>query len=148
MKSATAASIDAYIATFPATTQKLLEQVRATVRKAAPGAVEAIKYAIPTFVLNGNLVHFAGYDHHIGFYPAPVGMQEFKADFAKYKTGKGSVQFPIDQPMPLDLIKRIVQFRVAGSMAKRAGVAKKSATKSAGKATAQPLKKTTKKSSR
>lgn len=119
MKSVTApATIDEYIASFPKSTQNLLQQVRDTIRKAAPQAEEAIKYAMPTFVLNGNLVHFAGYENHIGFYPAPVGMAEFKADLSKYKTGKGSVQFPIGQPMPLSLIARITRYRVAGNLAK------------------------------
>jgi len=112
------ASIDEYIATFPPATGKLLEQVRSAVRKAAPEAVEAIKWAMPTFVFNGNLVYFAAFKNHIGFYPAPAGISEFKRDLAPYKTGKGSVQFPIDQPIPVALIKRMVEFRVAANLAK------------------------------
>ncbi len=108
-------SIADYIASFPESTQELLEQVRATIQKAAPEATEAIKYAMPTFVLNGkNLVHFAAFKNHIGFYATPRGHEEFKAALSPYKSGKGSVQFPIDQPMPLELISRMVEFRVLG----------------------------------
>lgn len=107
------ANIDDYISQFPEGTQKALSQVRATVKKAAPGTVEAIKYGIPTFVLDGkNLVHFGGFDHHIGFYPTPTGMAEFKTALAPYKQGKGSAQFPLDKPMPLALITRMVKFRM------------------------------------
>lgn len=105
-------TIDQYIAGFPKDIQVILEQVRATVRKAAPGARETIKYAIPTFMQNGNLVHFAAFKNHIGFYPTPGAGEEFKEALSIYKTGKGSVQFPLDQPMPLDLITKIVQWRV------------------------------------
>src|SRR6187549_2213189 len=107
MKRTLASNIDNYISDFPAETQKHLHQVRDTIRKAAPEAEEAIKYSMPTYVLNGNLVHFAGYDHHIGFYPAPTGIDAFKKDLAPFKQGKGSVQFPLDKPMPLALIRRI-----------------------------------------
>lgn len=112
------ANIDEYIAGFPKDTQKLLQQVRATIKKAAPGAAETIKYAIPTFTLYGNLVHFAGYANHIGFYPAPVGMEAFKKELSVYKQGKGSVQFPLDKPMPLKLITKIVKFRVQMTLEK------------------------------
>lgn len=114
------ATIDEYIAGFPAETQVLLQQIRATVQAAAPDATEAIRYAIPTFILNGNLVHFAGFKNHIGFYPAPTGAEAFKTELSVYKTGKGSVQFPLDQPMPLELITRIVQFRVT-EISRKAG---------------------------
>ena len=107
------ATIDEYIAGFPAETQASLQEIRATVQAAAPDATEAIRYAIPTFILNGNLVHFAGFKNHIGFYPAPTGAEAFKNELSVYKTGKGSVQFPLEQPMPLELITRIVQFRVS-----------------------------------
>jgi len=111
--------IDAYIAGFPKNIQLLLQQVRTTIQKAAPKAEEAISYAIPTFKLNGsNLVHFAGFKNHIGFYPAPTGMEAFKKDFARYKTGKGSVQFPLDEPMPTALITRIVKFRMKENLQK------------------------------
>jgi len=105
-------SIDDYISGFPQEVQALLEQVRATIREAAPGAAETIKYAMPTFTLQGNLVHFAAFKNHIGFYPAPTGDPAFKQALAGYKQGKGSVQFPFDKPMPLDLIRKIVQARV------------------------------------
>jgi uncharacterized protein YdhG (YjbR/CyaY superfamily) len=106
-------NIDDYIAMFPPKTQKVMKQVRGTIRKAAPKAEETISYAIPTFKLNGTyLVYFAGFEHHIGFYPAPVGMEKFKKELSAYKQGKGSVQFPLDEPMPLDLITRIVKFRI------------------------------------
>lgn len=105
-------NIDEYISGFPIPVQKILQMIRATIQKAAPDAKEAIKYAIPTFVLKGNLVHFAGYKNHIGFYPAPSGLQAFKEELSGYKGAKGSVQFPIDQPLPLDLIAKIVEFRV------------------------------------
>ena len=113
-------TIDAYIADCPKDVREKLELIRATIQQAAPEATEAIKYAIPTFVLHGNLVHFAAFKNHIGFYPAPTGLEAFKEALSVYKTGKGSVQFPLDQPMPLDLITRIVQFRVKQSMEKAA----------------------------
>ncbi|SDF98564.1 iron chaperone [Chitinophaga filiformis] len=111
MKNA-APNIDTYIAEFPEDVQARLQEVRATIRKAAPEATEAIKYAIPTFVLKGNLVHFAAFKSHIGFYPAPTGIKAFEKELSVYKQGKGSVQFPLDQPMPLALITRIVEYRV------------------------------------
>jgi uncharacterized protein YdhG (YjbR/CyaY superfamily) len=111
-------TVDAYIANFPEDIQKLLQQIRTTVREAAPGAAETIKYAMPTYTLQGNLVHFAAFKHHIGFYPTPSGIEAFEAELAKYKGAKGSVQFPLDQPMPLDLIRRIVKFRVQEHAAK------------------------------
>ena len=105
-------TVDEYIATFPSDVQDILKQVRATIKKAAPGAEETIKYQIPTFVLNGNLVHFAALQNHIGFYPTPSGIEEFKRELAEYKFAKGSVRFPIGKPMPLGLIEKIVKFRV------------------------------------
>jgi uncharacterized protein YdhG (YjbR/CyaY superfamily) len=125
MKRTEVSTIDDYITNFPPETRKHLMQVRDTIRKSAPQATEAIKYAIPTFVLNGNLVHFAGYEKHIGFYPAPTGMDAFKKELAPYKQGKGSVQFPIDKPMPLALIRKIVAYRVKQSLEKAKGKAKK-----------------------
>lgn len=112
MKTTVAGSIDEYIAGFSKDIQRLLEEVRATIRKAAPDAKETISYAIPTFTLNGNLVHFAAFTNHIGFYATPTGSEAFKKELSVYKTGKGSVQFPIDKPMPLGLITKIVKFRV------------------------------------
>ncbi len=111
-------NIDEYIAGFPKETQELLEQVRTTIQKASPKATEDIKYAMPTFVLNGNLVHFAGYKNHIGFYPTPSGIKAFEKEISKYVWAKGSVQFPIDKPMPLTLITKIVKFRTKENLEK------------------------------
>jgi len=112
-------TITAYIASFSKETQEILEQVRETIQKAAPDATEAIKYAIPTFMLNGkNLVHFAGFKNHIGFYATPTGHEAFQEELSRYKQGKGSVQFPMDEPIPLELISRIVQFRVEENLVK------------------------------
>lgn len=105
-------NIDEYIAGFPSGTQKILHQLRETIKKAAPQAEETINYAIPTFKLKGNLVHFAGYKKHIGFYPAPSAIEAFKEALSGYKGAKGSIQFPIDHPLPLELITKIVEFRV------------------------------------
>ncbi len=106
-------SIDEYIAGFPSDAQHRLRELRALIRATAPEATETISYAMPTFDLNGHhLVHFAGYARHIGFYPVPSGVEAFKEELKPYKGGKGSVQFPLDRPMPTDLIRRIVEFRV------------------------------------
>ena len=113
-----AADIDEYILRFPADIQKMLQAIRVTIQKAAPRATETIKYGMPTFVYNGNLVYFAAFKHHIGFFPAPTGDPAFRKDLAPYKTGKGSVQFPLDRPMPLRLITKIVKGRVAANVAK------------------------------
>jgi uncharacterized protein YdhG (YjbR/CyaY superfamily) len=118
METAKPKNIDEYIAGFPEHTQELLEQVRVAIRKAAPEAQETISYAIPTFTLNGNLVHFAGYKDHIGFYATPTGHSAFEKELSAYKQGKGSVQFPIDQPMPLKLIAEIVKYRVRENLDK------------------------------
>ena len=105
-------TIDEYIAQFPENTREILTQIRAIIRQAAPSASEAIKYMMPTFVLNGNLVHFAAQKKHIGFYPSPSGIEQFKDEFGPYKWSKGAVQFPLDRPIPYDLIRRITEFRV------------------------------------
>ena len=105
-------TIDEYISMFPDDVQTILNQVRQTIREAAPEAGETINYQMPTFTLNGNLVHFAAFKTHIGFYPTPTGIEAFKGELSPYKGAKGSVQFPIDQPMPLSLIRRIVEYRV------------------------------------
>jgi len=105
-------AIDEYIKSFPADVQVILQTIRRIVREAAPEAVEAISYGIPTFKLGGNLVHFSAYKHHIGFYPTPSGIEQFEAELATYKSSKGAVQFPLDRPVPYDLVKRIVIFRV------------------------------------
>ena len=106
-------SIDEYIAGFPPDIQARLQAVRATIKAAAPDAQERISYQMPTFWLNGNLVHFAALKHHIGFYPTPSGIDTFKDETTMYKSTKGALQFPLDQPLPLDLIRRIVEFRIA-----------------------------------
>jgi uncharacterized protein YdhG (YjbR/CyaY superfamily) len=104
--------IDAYISGFPQDIQKILQKLRTAIKKAAPGATEAISYQMPTFKLHGNLVHFAAFTNHIGFYPTPKGIDAFRSELAGYKKGKGSIQFPIDEPLPLDLITKIVHIRV------------------------------------
>jgi uncharacterized protein YdhG (YjbR/CyaY superfamily) len=118
MKGEPAKNIDEYIAAYPVDVQELLQTMRTTIQQAAPDATEAITYAIPTFKLNGNLVHFGGYKSHIGFYPAPMGIEAFADETAQYETGKVTLQFPIDKPLPLDLITRIVKFRVGKNLAK------------------------------
>jgi uncharacterized protein YdhG (YjbR/CyaY superfamily) len=105
-------TIDEYIAEFPEGTREILEKVRETIKKAAPEAEETISYQMPTFKLKGNLVHFAAFKNHIGFYPAPTGIEEFSIELSAYKGGKGSVQFPLDNPLPFNLITKIVKFRV------------------------------------
>ena len=111
-------TIDEYIATFPNDTQRILEDIRATIKAAAPEAQEKISYQMPTFFLNGNLVHFAAFKNHIGFYPVPSGIEKFKKELSIYEQGKGSAQFPLDKPMPLALITKIVKFRVKENLAK------------------------------
>jgi uncharacterized protein YdhG (YjbR/CyaY superfamily) len=111
-------NIDDYIAGFPRDVQEILKQIRTTIKKAAPDAEEAIKYQIPTFVLNENLVHFAAFKNHIGFYPTPSGIEAFKDALSLYESAKGSVRFPIDKPMPLSLIEKIVKFRGKEARAK------------------------------
>jgi uncharacterized protein YdhG (YjbR/CyaY superfamily) len=109
-------SIDEYIVTFPEETQKILEELRATIKAAAPDAEERISYHIPTFALKGNLVHFAAWKKHIGFYPTSSGTRAFKHELSIYEGAKGSVKFPIDKPLPLELISKIVKFRVAENL--------------------------------
>lgn len=110
-------TIDEYIATFPEEIQARLAAVRATIKAAAPGAEERISYQMPTFVLNGYLVYFAAWKNHIGFYPASSGVPEaFKEELSRYESGKGTVKFPFSQPLPLELITRIVEFRVAENL--------------------------------
>jgi uncharacterized protein YdhG (YjbR/CyaY superfamily) len=112
-------SVDEYISTFPKDIQKTLEQVRQTIKKSAPEAEETINYQIPTFKLNGNLVHFAAFKNHIGFYPAPSGLKAFKKEISNYKSSKGSVQFPINEPIPVSLISKIVKYRVKENSLKK-----------------------------
>ncbi len=119
------ATIDEYIAVFPKVTQKKLEQLRMTIRKAAPDAEEVISYQMPAYKCQGMLVYFAGYKNHIGFYPGAAGVAAFKEELSVYKNAKGSVQFPIDKLLPLKLIAEIVTFRVKENAAKAAMKAKK-----------------------
>jgi uncharacterized protein YdhG (YjbR/CyaY superfamily) len=123
-------TIDSYINGFPPETQALLQQLRQTIHNAAPQATEKISYGMPTFYLNGNLIHFAAYQHHIGLYPAPSGIEAFQKELSMYKHAKGSLQFPINNPLPLDLIRRIVAFRVAANLEKADIKAKAIASKS------------------
>jgi uncharacterized protein YdhG (YjbR/CyaY superfamily) len=112
-------TIDEYIQGFPPNVKAILSELRSTIRQAAPQAVEKISYRIPTFYLNGNLVHFAAFERHIGFYPGPSGIAHFKKELTKYKSAKGSVQFPLDEPLPLELIAVIVKFRVGENSGKK-----------------------------
>lgn len=111
-------SMDEYIATFPEEIQKILEELRETIKSAAPGAEEKISYQMPTFFLKGNLVHFAAFKNHIGLYPTPSGTRAFKRELSIYQGAKGSIKFPLDKPMPLKLISKIVKFRVAENLKK------------------------------
>lgn len=111
-------NIDEYIATFPMDIQKKMQELRAVIKSSATDAVEKISYQMPTFYLNGNLIHFAAYKNHIGLYPTPNGIEAFSDELSKYKGGKGSKQFPLNEPLPLDLISRIVKFRVAENQKK------------------------------
>lgn len=108
----TYANIDEYIQEFPSDVQVLLEKIRKSITKAAPEATEAISYGIPTFKLNGNLVHFGGFAHHIGFFPGAEAVEVFAKELTAYKTSKGTIQFPLDVPLPLKLVTKIVKFRV------------------------------------
>ena len=118
MRPKTPANIDEYIEGFPRDVQKLLKKVRSTIRKAAPQAREAIKYQIPTFVLNRNLISFAGYKNHIGIYPAPRNIPGFKQELSAYKGNKSTLQLPLDKPIPADLITRITKYLVKRDQAK------------------------------
>ena len=113
-------NVDEYIARFSDDVQQLLTQMRTTIRKAAPAAEEEIKYQLPTFMLNGNLVHFGAFKKHIGFYSMPSGTEKFRAELSDYENAKGSVQFPFNKPIPLGLVSRIVKFRVQENLEKAA----------------------------
>ena len=117
--------IDEYIAGFQKDVREILEKIRVTIRKAAPDAEETIKYQMPTFTLNGNLVHFAAFKKHIGFYPAPSGIRKFKNELSVYESAKGSVRFPLDKPVPLGLISKIVRFRVEENLGRADAQGKK-----------------------
>ncbi len=110
--------IDEYISGFPQEVQGILESLRSAIRQAAPEAAETISYQIPTFKMKGNLVHFAAYKNHIGFYPGASGIEAFQKELAGYPSAKGSVQFPLNEPLPLDLIAKIVAFRVREDQAR------------------------------
>jgi uncharacterized protein YdhG (YjbR/CyaY superfamily) len=116
----TPGNIDEYIAGFPTDVRRILREIRGIIRAAAPDAEEAIKYRMPTFVLNGNLVHFAAFEKHIGFYPTPSGIEAFKDELSAYHSAKGSVQFPLDKAVPFGLIRKVVKFRVKETRAKLA----------------------------
>lgn len=120
-------SIDAYIATFPEDVQAILQELRATIRAAAPDAEERISYRMPTFALNGALVYFAAYRNHIGFYPTSSGIEAFRQELSAYEGSKGAVRFPIGEPLPKELISRIVQYRVAENLKSAAKANKKKA---------------------
>jgi uncharacterized protein YdhG (YjbR/CyaY superfamily) len=111
-------TIDEYIAQFPEDIQKKLQELRAAIKASAPDAVEKISYQMPTFFLKGNLVHFAAFKNHIGFYPAPRGIEEFKDELSAYEGSKGTVRFPLDKQIPLDLVGKIVKFRVKDNLEK------------------------------
>jgi uncharacterized protein YdhG (YjbR/CyaY superfamily) len=118
-------NIDEYIAGFPQDIQEILENIRETIKKAVPDAAETISYQMPTFTLKGNLVHFAAFKNHIGFYPTPTGTEKFRKELSVYKGAKGSVRFPLDNPIPYALISKVVKFRVKENLAKAAAQAKK-----------------------
>lgn len=132
MKTTAPENIDDYIERFPDNVQKILQKIRKTIQKAAPEAVEAISYQMPAFKLDGYLIYFAGYQNHVSVYPAPREAKEFKEELAAYEGGKGTVRFPLDMPVPYDLITRIVKYRAKENLAKasakrktRAGASKK-----------------------
>lgn len=118
-------TINEYIALFPKDVQEILEKIRDTIQKAAPDAEETINYQMPTFTLQGTLVHFAAFKNHIGFYPTPTGIEKFKKELSGYKGAKGSVQFPLDEPIPYGLIEKIVTFRVKENLQRSAARGKK-----------------------
>ena len=120
MKTATAKDIDEYIAGFPGEVQSVMQELRSAIKKAAPKAQETISYQMPTFTLEGNLVHFAGHKNHIGFYPAPSGIDYVSKKLSGFELSKGTIRFPLDRPIPFDLIKRIVQLRVTENLEKAA----------------------------
>lgn len=118
MPSKAAVDVDHYIAAFPEGTQKLLDQLRATIKKAAPKATESISYMMPAYKYEGVLVYFGGYKKHIGFYPTASGIAAFKKELVAYNVSKGTVQFPLDKPLPVSLITKIVKFRVSENLQK------------------------------
>ena len=119
MKKKPVAPIDGYIATFPEPIQEILQEIRQAIRETAPQAQEAISYRIPTFKLNGNLVHFAAFKDHIGFFPTSSGVDAFQEELSGYDTSKGTIRFPLDKPIPFDLIRKIVKFRVKENLERK-----------------------------
>jgi len=117
-------TIDEYISMFPDNIQNILEGLRQTIRESAPEAEEAISYQMPTFKLNGNLVYFAAFNNHIGFFPTSSGKEAFKKELSRYKGGRGTIQFPIDEPIPLDLVRKIVKYRVKENLSKKGSKAR------------------------
>ena len=113
-------NIDEYIAGFPPDVQEILQKLTTTIRKAAPDAEETINYQIPTFALKGNLVHFAAFKKHIGFYPTPTGIEKFKKELSVYESGKGTLKFPLDKPIPFGLISKLVKFRAKENLGRAA----------------------------
>jgi len=124
-KQTASSTIDEYIAGFPPDVQAILQKIRLTIREAAPDAEETISYQMPTFTLKGNLVHFAAFKEHIGFYPTPTGIEKFQKELSAYKGAKGSARFPLDQPIPYGLIGKIAKFRAKENAAKAAAKGKK-----------------------
>ena len=118
LKESGSSEVDEFIAKYPPDIQNVLQKIRSIIRKAAPDAQEKIGYGIPTFTLNGNLVHYSVLKNHVGFYPTPSGIEKFKKELSKYEGAKGSVQFPLDQPIPYELIRKITEFRVQEQRAK------------------------------
>jgi uncharacterized protein YdhG (YjbR/CyaY superfamily) len=112
-------SMDEYIGTHPKEVQEILQKIRQTIKTVIPDAQETIGYGIPTFKLKGNVVHFAAYKNHIGFYPAPSGIEAFSEELSEYKTGKGTLQFPLDKPIPYSLIKKVTEYRAKETLAKK-----------------------------
>ena len=112
-------TIDEYIATFPESIQEILQEIRRTIKESAPQAQEAISYRIPTFQLNGNLVHFAAFKDHIGFFPTSSGVDAFQKELSGYETSKGTIRFPLDKPIPFDLIRKMVKFRVKENLERK-----------------------------
>ena len=125
IKAKKAGNIDGYISGFPEQIRKKLEEMRMIVRKEAPQAEETINYGVPTLILSGNLVHFGGFKNHVGFYPAPSGIEAFKEELSVYEGAKGSVKFPVDKPLPAALITKIVKFRVKENLEKAKQKSKK-----------------------
>lgn len=129
METTQAKDIDDYIARCPAEVQDVLQELRQTIRQAAPDAKETINYMMPTFTLEGNLVHFAAFKNHIGFYPAPSGIDQFREELSTYELSKGTIRFPLGQPLPLKLVSRIVKFRVQENLEKAEAKKKKAKAK-------------------